>query len=105
MGFNMILGRLKTYAIIAGGALLSALLIAVKVLTAQNSRLRRKAETAEARVHHAKVVLQKDKEVDEQTDVHLAEVAKEVEEGKSPSELTDPNKHWTDFVRDDSGDK
>ena len=101
----MIFSKLKTYALIAGGSLLSVLLIAVKVLSGQNRRLKAKNERFDAQRKHTKEVMEQDKEVDEQTDVHLAEVAKEVEEGKSPSELTDPNKHWTDFVRDDSGDK
>ena len=93
----MILGKLKTYAIIAGGALLTALLIAVKFLAGQNSRLRVKAETAEARIKHAKEVMQADKDIDEQADAHLADVTKEINESGTSKELDDPNDwEWVD---------
>ena len=88
--FSMI----KTYATAIVGVVIAALLVAVRVLTSQNSRLRRKVETADARVKHAKAVLRKDKQVDEQVDIHLAEVAHEVEEGKHPSSLINPNTGW-----------
>lgn len=87
----MILGRLKTYAIIAGGALLSALLIAVKILSSKNSKLRVKVETTEARIKHAKKVMEADAETDEQKDKRLSDLAKEIEDNKPPTELTDPD--------------
>lgn len=93
----MIFGKLKTYAIVAGGAVLTVLLIVVKVLTSQNSKLRVKAENAEARIKHAKKVMQADKEIDEQVDSHLADVAKEINETGTSKELDDPNDwEWVD---------
>ena len=87
----MIFGKLKLYALAVGGVLLAGLGIAVKVLTAKNSRLTRQVKTGEARIEHAKAVILSDKAADEQEDVHLIEVTKEIEEGKAPSELKDPN--------------
>ena len=83
----MILGRLKTYLMVAGGAILTVLLIAVKVLTSQNSKLRVKVESAEARVKHAKKVMQADKDIDEQADAHLADIINDL----NSSELDDPD--------------
>jgi len=97
----MILGTIKNYAIVVGAALLAALLFTVKILAGQNTKLRVENKIAKAKEKHVKKVMEKDREIDEQADVHLAEVAKEVEEGKHPSELTNPGEHWTDVVRDD----
>jgi len=94
------LSTLKTYATAIVATVIGVLLVAVRVLTSQNSKLRRRVETSQAHVRHAKNVLNKDKEVDEQADVHLAEVAHEIEEGKHPSELTDANADW---LRNDKG--
>jgi hypothetical protein len=89
-----LLRTMKTYGTAIVGAVISVLLIVVRVLTKKNSRLRRQAETAEARVSHAQAVMKADKEIEEQADVHLAEVAKEIEDGKPPGELTNPNDGW-----------
>ena len=56
----MILGKLKLYALAILGVITTILAVAVKILTARNSQLSRKAENAEAKVHHAKVVIKKD---------------------------------------------
>ena len=87
----MILSQLKVYAYAVVGVLLAGLGVAVKILTKRNSNLSRKVKTGEARIQHAKAVILSDKVADEQEDVHLAEVAKEVEEGKVPDELKNPN--------------
>jgi len=92
------LSTLKTYGLAIVAGVMSVLLIAVRVLTSQNSKLRRKAEAQEARIKHTKKVMQADKEIEEQTDVHLAEVTKEINGTGAPSELTNPNDGW---VRDD----
>ena len=94
----MIIGKMKTYALIAGGALLSALFIAVKFLAGQNASLRVENKIAKAKEKHTIKVMERDSEIDEQTDTHLAEVAKEIEDGKHPESLLNPNDGW---VRND----
>ena len=88
----MILSKVKTYGLVIAGAAMSVLLIAVRVLTSQNSRLRREAETKDAKLKHNLAVMKSDKEVEVQTDVRLEELEKELEDGKS-SELENPN-NW-----------
>ena len=90
----MILSTMKRYALVAVAAVGSALLIAVRVLSGQNRRLRAKNERQEAQRKHTKQVMEADIAIDEQVDTHLAEVAKEIEDEKFPSELTDANKGW-----------
>ena len=85
--------KLKSYGIAIAGGAIAVLLIAVRVLTSQNSKLRRKAESADARIKHAKKVMQADSEADEQADTHLSDVAREVEENGHTDELSDPN-NW-----------
>ena len=86
------ISTLKTYLYIGLGLLVSGLLIAVKVLTGSNSRLRREVETADAKIHHAKVVEQKKKETEVELRSRTADLAKELEEKKTSSELEGPNK-------------
>jgi len=90
----MILSTLKTYGIAIAGGVIAVLLIAVRVLTGQNSKLRVKAETAQARANHARVVLKKDKEVELEHDVRTEQLEQEIEEKKASSELSDPNERW-----------
>ena len=92
----MILSTMKTYALAIAAAVGSALLIALRVLSGQNRRLKAKNKRMEAQREHTLQILRQDTAIDEQTDTHLAELAKEVEDGKHPSELTDPNKLWND---------
>jgi len=94
----MIFSKIKTYSLVAVGAVMSVLLVVLKVVLSQNSKLRRKAEAQEARIKHTKKVMLADKEIEEQADVHLAEVTKEINDTGAPSELTNPNDGW---VRDD----
>ena len=89
----MIFTKIKLWAIGIGGLLIAGLLATVNVLSARNSRLSRKVETSEARLKHMKAVIISDSAADEQADTHLAEVTKEIEEGKDPDELKNPN-NW-----------
>ena len=88
--------KLKTYALVIAATVGSVLLIAVRVLFGQNQKLRTENKTVKAQKKHLKKVMEQDTAIDEQADVHLAEVAKEVEDGKPPSELLDPNRMWND---------
>lgn len=87
----MFLSKVKSFGLAIAAGVLGVLLIAVRVLLSQNSRLRRKAETADARIKHAKAVMKEDKEVEEQVDTHLAEVAREIEENGHTDKLSNPN--------------
>ena len=89
-----LLGSIKAYWYIGLGLLVSGLLIAVRILTGQNSRLRQKVEMADAKIHHAKVVGQSIKENEEIFRGRTREIAKEIEDKKATSELSDPNKEW-----------
>ena len=90
----MIWSKLKTYIIVAAGAVGSVLLIAVRVLAGRNKKISMENKTVKAEKEHAVKVMAQDILIDEQTDTHLAEVAKEVEEGKHPTELLEPNDDW-----------
>ena len=87
----MIFSKFKIYGLAAVGALLSVLAIAVKVLTAKNSRLERKLDTAQARVKHQAAVITADKEADEQEDKRLVEAANEIKDTGGSSTFRDPN--------------
>ena len=90
----MILGTLKTYAIVAASAVLSVLLIAVRILLTKNAKLKVDAKIAVEKEKRTKEVMRQDILIDEQVDKHLAEVTKEIEDGKQPDELLNPNDHW-----------
>jgi hypothetical protein len=57
MWIKTLLSGAKQYLFIGLGLLVSGLLIAVKILTAQNSNLRKKVEVADAKIKHVKVVV------------------------------------------------
>jgi hypothetical protein len=78
---------------IAVGAF-SVLLIAVRVLASKNAKLKIDTKIAVAKEKHTKKVLAADIAIDEQVDEHLAEVTKEIEEGKHPDQLLNPSDHW-----------
>jgi hypothetical protein len=94
MWIKTLLGSIKAYGYIGLGLLVSGLLIAVRILTGQNSRLRQKVEMADAKIHHAKVVGQKKKENEAVFRGRTREIAREIEDKKSSDELSDPNKDW-----------
>lgn len=85
------MSTIKMWLYSAIGLLLAGLGIAVKVLTVRNSQLKRKVETAEARVQHSKAVLRADKVAEEQADIRLVEAKKEIDGAGASSELSDPN--------------
>jgi len=92
----VILSKLKTYGLVAAGAVMAALVVAVKWLTVRNSRLSRRAETAEARVNHARVVDLADNEIEEQTRSRRADALKELEDTGGSSDFRDPNRLFND---------
>ena len=96
----MIFSTIKKYLFLGTGLLVTGLLIAVKFLAGQNSRLRVENKTKEAHNKHMTKVMEADIEIDEQADTHLAEVAKEIEDAGATDALADPNAGW---LRDDNG--
>ena len=90
----MIFSKLKTYAIVAAGGVLSVLLIAVKILTAKNSKLRVRVESAEANNRHVREVLTQDISIGEQTESHRAELINELEDTNDSTAFRDPAKLW-----------
>ena len=88
------LSKLKTYALVVVGAVGSVLLIALRVLSGQNRRLKAKNKRFEAQRKHTRQVMEQDIATDVQTDERLEVLAKELESGDSPSELLDPNATW-----------
>lgn len=85
------LNSIKAYLYIGIGLLVSGLLVAVKILTGQNSRLRRKVETTDAKIKHAKAVIRADVEADREYDERTEKLAEEIKKKKTSSELKDPN--------------
>jgi len=85
------LNMIKRYWLIGLSALVGVLMIAVKILTGQNSRLRTKVERAEATIHHAKVVEEKKIETTKELKSRKADLVKELKEKKTSSELEKPN--------------
>ena len=73
-----------------GGVLLAI----IKVLTTQNSRLRREIEHKEAVIHHNKVVEKKKNETTIELKSRTADLVNELKEKKTSSELENPNDNW-----------
>lgn len=89
---NLWIPKIKHYLYIGLGLLVSGLLIVVKILTSQNSRLRRKVETADAKVEHAKAVMRADNEAEIQFDERTKKLAEDLEKDGTSDELKEPNK-------------
>ncbi len=84
----------KAYLYSAIGLLIAGLWVAVKVLAGQNTKLRVENKTQKARNEHMNKVMEADKEIDEQADVHLADAVNEIKETGASDELSDPNEDW-----------
>ena len=92
----MIFTTLKAKLYAGAGIALGVLLVAVRVLTKQNSRLRSRVENAEAKANHARVVAQEDIHVEKQTRSHRADLINELEEDNDSTGFRDPNKLFDD---------
>lgn len=82
---------IKTYAIAVAGAAFAALIIAVRVLSGQKAKLKAENKQKEAQNEHLTDVLEADIDINEQTDVHLVDVVKEIKESGFTAELSEPN--------------
>lgn len=87
-----LLGGISRYWSLGVGFLLAGLAIAVKFLTAKNSRLQRKVDTVTARRHHDRVVAKQAQKNREEFLSRSRKIAEEVEKKKSTKELSEPNK-------------
>ena len=94
MGFSILLTKLKTYAIAIAGAVIGVLLIALRVLQSQNSKLRSKARKAKATEKFAHSVMEQDSKAEVEEDIRLENAVKELNKDKESSELSKPNKTW-----------
>ena len=92
----MIFTTLKAKLYAGAGMLLGVLLVAVRVLTKQNSRLRSRAEYASAKANRARVVAQEDIHVEKQTRSHRADLINELEETDDSTGFRDPNRLFND---------
>ncbi len=92
----MIFSKVKIYGAALVAAVLSALMIAVRVLSAQKARLKAKNKQLSGRNEHLTEVLEADIEIDEQTDVYLADVNKEIKDKGYTTSLSEPNKKQDD---------
>ena len=90
----MLLTSIKAKLFLGIGLLVTFLLATVKILTVRNSRLSRKVETAEARIHHAKVVSQEKEKNKQEFLSRSREIAKEIEEKKYTKELSEKDPDW-----------
>ena len=86
-----IFSGIKAYSSIAIGAVVVGLWITVKFLAGRNAKLKIENKIATARADHAKEVMEKDKDIDEQADTHLADAVNEINETGASDELSKPN--------------
>lgn len=85
------MNTIRQYLLIGLGALVGVLMIVVKILAGRNSRLSAKLETADARIHHAKVVEQQKTENAEVFKSRRAEAKAEIKKAGVSKELENPN--------------
>jgi hypothetical protein len=89
-----ILGAIKAYWLIGLGALVGGLMLAVKVLAGRNSRLSTKLETADAKIHHAKVVAQKKVVTEKERVDGVTQAKMEIDEHGFTKELSEKDEDW-----------
>ena len=94
MVFRTILSKIWIWLIAAAGVAISALVVIVRILSKQNSRLRARVETAEARVNHARVVAQEDINIIQDEQIREIEIINDLNDGRTsydPNRLFDKN--------------
>ena len=96
----MIFSKLKTYALAIAVGAGSVLLVALRVLSGQNRRLKAKNKRFEAQKKHTKEVMEQDIRTDVQTDERLEVLAKELEDNSDSGVFRNPNKLWDDYNKE-----
>lgn len=84
---------LKTWGLAIAVGVASVFAVIARLLLAQNSRLRHRAENAEVKARRAVVIAKKDVEIDEQSHSRRAEIIKDRDSGVSEY---DPNELFRD---------
>ena len=92
----MILGKLKTYALLILSGLVAVLAFLLKIFGSRSRRLKQQAETYKAQANRARVVAERDNEIEGQTQSRRADAAKELKETGGSSTFRDPNKLFDD---------
>ena len=90
---TLLFSRIKTYGLALVAAVVGVLAVIARLLWSQNSRLRHRAENAEAKARRAVVIAKKDVEIDEQSHSRRAEIIKDLDSGVSEY---DPNELFRD---------
>ena len=88
------ISKLKAYwwAVVAG--VIAVMAGIIKFLTHRNSQLRERAEHAEAYAKRAKVVAERDNEIERETRSQRAEVKREIEDSGDSTAFRNPNELW-----------
>ena len=88
----MIFSKLKSYALVVGAGVLTVLVSLVAVLKSQRDRYKRNADVYKAQYKQRDAEMKSDNEVDQEYSRRAQEVKKDLDEGKIPSNLSDPDK-------------
>ncbi len=86
-------GKVGAWLIALAGVVISVLVVIVRQITKENSRLQRNVESAAARINHARVVSQKNIYIIQNEQVREVEIIKDLERHRSDY---DPNKLFND---------
>jgi hypothetical protein len=86
-----IITPIKAYLYIGLSLLVSGLMVAVKILSGSNRRLKKAKKQAEARADHAKKVMEADLYIDSEYGSRADEVLREIEKKKHSDELSNPD--------------
>jgi len=85
---------LKSNVLLVLSGLTAVLAFLLKLSVSRSAKLKQQSENFKARAHHAKVVMQKDAEAVREHDIRTEELASEVKEKRTSSELRNPNSDW-----------
>lgn len=85
-------GTIKSYASLLFGGLLTILASLTAIFYRSSKKQRERAERNERAYRKAVEIAEKDREVEREHDQRTEDLAKEIEEKKSSSELSDPNR-------------
>ena len=89
-----IFSKIKASAYLYLGFAAIGLLWLLKYLVSQNATLKLEKKIEKKRADIAHSVMEKDKDIDIQSDVRLEELRDELKESGTSDELSDPNEDW-----------
>jgi len=87
----MIWSTIKSKALLIGGAIISALLVTLKLLAGSRTRAIKKADRLEGALKRQGEIQEIDSELSKELKSHKAEIAKEIESGEEITSLSNPN--------------